>query len=146
MRRGIGGPDHTSGELFKITTGIAMTDVPYHGLAPALSDLMGGQVQLIFSTVPAAIEYIKAGRLHTLAMTTATRSELVPDIPTLSDFLAVFEASAPAVAARGQVGTARTMRIAVPSGNPALARARAFLRRTGRASDMWDFGTSRDCH
>jgi tripartite-type tricarboxylate transporter receptor subunit TctC len=90
---GSGGPDHMSGELFKITTGIGMTHVPYRGLTPALSDLLGEQVQVIFSTVPAAIEYIKAGRLRALAVTTAKRSELLPNIPTVSDLLPGYEAS-----------------------------------------------------
>jgi tripartite-type tricarboxylate transporter receptor subunit TctC len=90
---GSGGPDHMSGELFMITTGIGMTHVPYRGLAPALSHLLGNQVQVIFSTVPAAIEYVKAGRLRALAVTTARRSELLPDIPTLSDLLPGYEAS-----------------------------------------------------
>ena len=90
---GSGGPDHASGELFQIETAVHMTHVPYRGLAPALSDLMGGQVQVVFSTVPAAIEYIKAGRLRALAVTTATRSELLPDLPTVGDFVPGFEAS-----------------------------------------------------
>jgi tripartite-type tricarboxylate transporter receptor subunit TctC len=90
---GSGGPDHMSGELFKIMTGIGMTHVPYRGLTPALSDLLGEQVQVIFSTVPAAIEYIKAGRLRALAVTTARRSELLPEIPAVSDLLPGYEAS-----------------------------------------------------
>jgi len=90
---GSGGPDHASGELFQIETAVRMTHVPYRGLAPALSDLIGGQVQVIFSTVPAAIEYIKAGRLRALAVTTATRSELLSDLPTVGDFVPGFEAS-----------------------------------------------------
>jgi tripartite-type tricarboxylate transporter receptor subunit TctC len=90
---GSGGPDHASGELFQIETAVRMTHVPYRGLAPALSDLMGGQVQVVFSTVPAAIEYIKAGRLRALAVTTATRSELLPELPTVGDFVPGFEAS-----------------------------------------------------
>jgi len=90
---GAGGPDHASAELFKMMAGVGMTHVPYRGLAPALSDLIGEQVQVIFSTVPAAIEYIKAGRLRALAVTTATRSELLPDIPILGDFVPGYEAS-----------------------------------------------------
>jgi tripartite-type tricarboxylate transporter receptor subunit TctC len=90
---GAGGPDHVSGELFKIMTGAGMTHVPYRGLAPALGDLIGEQVQVVFSTVPAAIEFIKAGKLRALAVTTATRSELLPDVPTLSDVVPSFEAS-----------------------------------------------------
>jgi tripartite-type tricarboxylate transporter receptor subunit TctC len=90
---GAGGLDHLVGELFKITTGIGMTYVPYRGLAPALSDLIGGQVHVIFSTVLSAIEYIRAGTLRALAVTTATRFELLPDIPIMSEFLPGFEAS-----------------------------------------------------
>jgi tripartite-type tricarboxylate transporter receptor subunit TctC len=90
---GAGGLDQLVGELFKITTGIGMTYVPYRGLAPALSDLIGGQVHVIFSTVLSAIEYIRAGTLRALAVTTATRFELLPDIPIMSEFLPGFEAS-----------------------------------------------------
>jgi tripartite-type tricarboxylate transporter receptor subunit TctC len=90
---GAGGPDQASSEYFKMETGLDMLDVPYRGLSPALADLLGGQVQLVFSTVPAAIEYIKAGKLRPLAVTTATRSEALPDVPTLSDFLPGFESS-----------------------------------------------------
>jgi tripartite-type tricarboxylate transporter receptor subunit TctC len=90
---GAGGPDQASSEYFKMETGLDMLDVPYRGLSPALADLLGGQVQLVFSTVPAAIEYIKAGKLRPLAVTTATRSEALPEVPTLSDFLPGFESS-----------------------------------------------------
>jgi tripartite-type tricarboxylate transporter receptor subunit TctC len=90
---GAGGADHASAELFKMMTGVSMVHVPYRGLAPALSDLIGAQVQVIFSTVPAAIEYIKAGRLRALALATAARSELLPDIPTVSEFVPGFESS-----------------------------------------------------
>jgi tripartite-type tricarboxylate transporter receptor subunit TctC len=90
---GAGGPDQASSEYFKMETGTDMLDVPYRGLGPALADLLGGQVQLVFSTVPAAIEYIKGGRLRPLAVTTATRSEALPDVPTVGDFLPGFESS-----------------------------------------------------
>ena len=90
---GAGGPDQASSEYFKMETGLDMLDVPYRGLSPALADLLGGQVQLVFSTVPAAIEYIKAGKLRPLAVTTATRSEALPEVPTLGDFLPGFESS-----------------------------------------------------
>jgi tripartite-type tricarboxylate transporter receptor subunit TctC len=90
---GAGGPDHVAGELFKMMTGTDMLLVTYRGLAPALTDLFGGQVQVIFSSLPAATEYIKAGRLRALAVTTATRSELLRDIPTMSEFLPGYEAS-----------------------------------------------------
>jgi tripartite-type tricarboxylate transporter receptor subunit TctC len=90
---GPGGPDHASAELFNIMTGVGMTHVPYRGLAPALADLIGAQVQVVFATVPAAIEYIKAGRLRALAVTTAMRSELLPELPTVADFVPGFESS-----------------------------------------------------
>src|SRR5215813_6806274 len=90
---GAGGPDHMSGELFKAMTGISLIHVPYRGLSPALSDLLGGQVQVIFSSLPAAIEYIRAGKLRALAVTTATRFEGAPDIPTVGDVVPGYEAS-----------------------------------------------------
>jgi tripartite-type tricarboxylate transporter receptor subunit TctC len=90
---GVGGPDHLSGELFKVMAGVNIIHVPYRGLAPALTDLLGEQVQVVFSTVPAAIEYIKAGKLRALAVTTATRSGLLPDVPTVSETVPGFEAS-----------------------------------------------------
>jgi tripartite-type tricarboxylate transporter receptor subunit TctC len=90
---GAGGPDHMSGELFKTMTGVNMIHVPYRGLSPALTDLLGGQVQVIFSSLPAAIEYIRADRLRARAVTTATRFEGAPDIPTLGDVVPGYEAS-----------------------------------------------------
>ena len=90
---GGGSPDHMAGELFKIETGVKITYVPYRGLAPALGDLIGGQVQVVFSSVPAAIEFIKAGKLRALAVTTATRSETLPGIPTMGEFVPGYEAS-----------------------------------------------------
>ena len=90
---GIGSGNHIAGELFKMMTGVTLVHVPYRGAGPALVDLLGGQVQLVFSTVPAAIEYIKGGRLRPLAVTTATRSEALPDVPTVGDFLPGFESS-----------------------------------------------------
>jgi tripartite-type tricarboxylate transporter receptor subunit TctC len=90
---GAGGPDHMSGELFKTMTGVIMIHVPDRGLSPALSDLLAGQVQVIFSSLPAAIEYIKADKLRALAVTTATRFEGAPDIPTVGDVVPSYEAS-----------------------------------------------------
>ena len=80
-------------EYFKLVTGTEMLHVPYRGLGPALTDLIGGQVQLIFATMPAAIEYIKADRLRALAVTTEARSEALPDLPIVADLLPGFEAS-----------------------------------------------------
>jgi tripartite-type tricarboxylate transporter receptor subunit TctC len=90
---GAGGTDHMSGELFKMMAGVNMIHVAYRGLSPALTDLLGGQVQVIFSSVPAAIEYVRAGKLRALAVTTATRFEGMPDIPTVGDVVPNFEAS-----------------------------------------------------
>ena len=75
-------------------TGVDMVHVPYRGAAPALTDLLGGQVQVMFDTMPSSIEYIRAGKLRALAVTTATRSEALPDIPTVGDFVPGYEASA----------------------------------------------------
>ena len=90
---GTGAPSHIAGELFKMMTGIDMLHVPYRGGAPALTDLMGGQVQVYFGPITASIEHIKAGRLRALAVTTATRSEVLPDIPTVGEFVPDYEAS-----------------------------------------------------
>jgi tripartite-type tricarboxylate transporter receptor subunit TctC len=90
---GAGGPDHMSGELFKMMTGTNMAHVPYRSLAPALTDLIGGQVQVVFSTIPPALGYIKADKLRALAVTTATPFEGAPDIPTMGDFVPGYETS-----------------------------------------------------
>ena len=84
---------HMSGELFKIMAGIDMVHVFYRGAGPTLTDLLAGQVQVSFPTMPASIEHIRAGRLRALAVTTATRSEALPDIPTVGEFLPGYEAS-----------------------------------------------------
>ena len=90
---GTGSAPHVAGELFKASTGVNMLHVPYRGDAPAISDLLGGQVQVYFSTLPGSIEYIRAGKLRALAVTTAVRSEALPDIPSLGEFVPGFEAS-----------------------------------------------------
>ena len=90
---GIGGPSHVSGELFNMMAGVSMVHVPYRGAGPALVDLLGGQVQVLFNSPPASIEYIKAGALRALAVTTATRAEALPDIPTVGEFVPGYEAS-----------------------------------------------------
>ena len=89
---GNGTPQHVSGELFKMMAGVDMTHVPYRGSAPALTDLLGGQVQAAFDTTAASVEYIRAGRLRALAVTTALRSEALPDVPTVGDFVPGYEA------------------------------------------------------
>jgi len=90
---GTGSAPHVAGELFKASTGVNMLHVPYRGDAPAITDLLGGQVQVYFSTLPGSIEYIRAGKLRALAVTTAVRSEALPDIPSLGEFVPGFEAS-----------------------------------------------------
>jgi tripartite-type tricarboxylate transporter receptor subunit TctC len=90
---GNGTTQHMSGELFKTMTGVNMLHVPYRGLSPALTDLLAGQVQVIFSSLPAAIEYIKADKLRALAVTTAARFEGMPDIPTVGDTVPNYDAS-----------------------------------------------------
>jgi tripartite-type tricarboxylate transporter receptor subunit TctC len=90
---GHGTPPHVAGELFKMMTGSDMLHVPYRGGAPALTDLLAGQVQVMFPPLPEVIEQIRAGRVRALAVTTAMRSEALPDIPTVADFVPGFEAS-----------------------------------------------------
>ena len=90
---GTGTASHLSGEMFKMMTGVQMVHVPYRGSAPMLTDLLAGQVQVAFDNLPASIEHIRAGNLRALAVTTANRSEMLPDIPTLAEFLPGFETS-----------------------------------------------------
>jgi tripartite-type tricarboxylate transporter receptor subunit TctC len=91
---GNGSTIHMSGELFKMMTGITMVHVPYRGAAPALTDMIGGQVEVMFDNLPSSIEYVRTGRLRALAVTTARRSEVLPDIPTVGDFVPGYESSA----------------------------------------------------
>ena len=91
---GTGSTSHVGGELFKLTAGINMVHVPYRGSAPLVADLLGGQVQAAFDNLPASIEHIKSGKLRALAVGTATRSEQLPQVPALGEFLPGFEASA----------------------------------------------------
>jgi len=90
---GIGSSNHMSGELFKMMTGVTTLHVPYRGIAPALNDLLGGQVQVTFASMPSAIEYVRAGKLRALAVTTATRSPVLSDIPTVAEFVPGYESS-----------------------------------------------------
>ena len=90
---GNGSTPHVSGELFKMMTGVNMVHVPYRGAALALTDLIGGQVQVMFENPLSSIEFIRTGKLRPLAVTTATRSEVLPDLPTVSDFVPGYEAS-----------------------------------------------------
>ena len=90
---GIGTANHVAGELFKMLAGVNLVLVPYRGSPPALTDLLGGQVQAYFSPMPASIEYIKAGNLRAMAVTTAERSQALPDVPTVAEFVRSYEAS-----------------------------------------------------
>jgi tripartite-type tricarboxylate transporter receptor subunit TctC len=90
---GSGTASHIAGELFKMMAGVDMVHVPYRGGGPALTDLISGQVQVMFVTIVSPIEYIRAGRLRALAVTTETRSEALPDIPSVGEFLPGYEAS-----------------------------------------------------
>jgi tripartite-type tricarboxylate transporter receptor subunit TctC len=91
---GIGSTLHVAGELFKMMAGVDIIHVPYRGGGPALVDLMSGRVQLMFDNVPTSLEFIKAGKLRPLAVTTLARSEVLPDLPTVADFVPGYEASA----------------------------------------------------
>jgi tripartite-type tricarboxylate transporter receptor subunit TctC len=88
---GNGTPQHVSGELFKMMTGVNMVHVPYRGGAAAVADLLAGHVQVMFDVIPESIEHIRAGRLRCLAVTTATRSDALPEIPTVGDFVPGYE-------------------------------------------------------
>jgi len=90
---GIGAPSHVFGELFKFMTGVNLVHVPYRGAAPAVTDLVAGQVQVYFDPIPNSIGYIRAGKVRPLAITSTTRSEALPDVPTVSEFVPGYEAS-----------------------------------------------------
>jgi tripartite-type tricarboxylate transporter receptor subunit TctC len=91
---GTGGGAHLSGELFKMMTGVDMIHVPYRGSGPAYTDLLGGQVQVMFTGMAGSIEYIRTGKLRALAVTTMMRSEALPDVPTVGESVPGYEASA----------------------------------------------------
>jgi tripartite-type tricarboxylate transporter receptor subunit TctC len=90
---GTGTSTHLAGELFKMMAGVDMIHVPYRGTGPAITDLLGGQVQLMFASAPSSIEYIKKGVLRALAVTTATRLEMLPEVPTVGEFVPGYEAT-----------------------------------------------------
>ena len=90
---GNGSPAHVVGEYFKLVTGTDLTHVPYRGAAPAVTDLLGGQIQVAFTELATSLGHVKSGNLRALAVTTAARTEALPDVPTLSEFIPGFEAS-----------------------------------------------------
>jgi tripartite-type tricarboxylate transporter receptor subunit TctC len=90
---GFGSAPHMAGELFNVMAGVNMAHVPYRGQAPALTDLLGGQVQVLFATTPGTSDYISTGKLRALAVTTATRIEMLPELPPVGDFVPGYDAS-----------------------------------------------------
>ena len=90
---GVGSSLHMAGELFKLMAGVELVHVPYRGSPPALTDLLGGQVQLMFSPLPSSVAYVRSGRLRALAVTGAIRSRALPDVPIVADFVPGYEAS-----------------------------------------------------
>src|SRR3954463_9131552 len=90
---GNGSPAHVIGEYFKLATGTDLTHVPYRGAAPAVTDLLGGQIQVAFTEMATSLGHVRAGKLRAWAVTPATRTEALPDVPTLSEFIPGFEAS-----------------------------------------------------
>ena len=122
-----------------------MVHVPYRGAAPALTDLIGGQVQVMFDTMPSSIEYIRAGKLRALAVTTATRSEALPDVPTVGDFVPGYEASVGTASARPRTRPPRSssklnMEINAGLADPKMKARLADLGGTVLAGSPADFG------
>jgi len=130
---GIGTLAHMSGELFKMMTGVNLTHVPYRGGGPALNDLVGGQVQVTFEALPASIALIRSGKIRALAVTTATRSATLPDIPTIGDTVPGYEASG-----WFGLGTARNTPAAVIE--KLNAEVRAVLADDGFKARLADLG------
>jgi tripartite-type tricarboxylate transporter receptor subunit TctC len=118
---GAGSGVHLAGELFKMMAGVNLLHVPYRGGAPALTDLIGGQVQVMFATMPSSIEYIRGGKLRALAVTSEARSDALPDVPTVADFVPGYEASA----SYGMGAPAKTPREIIDTLNVAIKEALA---------------------
>jgi tripartite-type tricarboxylate transporter receptor subunit TctC len=129
---GNGTIQHVAGEMFKMMTGISLQHVPYRGQAPALTDLIGGQVQVMFDSMPASIEHIRAGKVRALAVTTAARSDVLPQLPTVRDFVPGFEASA----WYGVAMPANTPRVNVDKINEEINAAFADPRIKGQLLDL----------
>jgi tripartite-type tricarboxylate transporter receptor subunit TctC len=90
---GNGSSGHMAGELFKLMAGVDLIHVPYRGQGPAMNDLLGGQLQVIFATTPGTTEYVRIGKLRALAVTTRTRADALPEVPTVADFVPGYESS-----------------------------------------------------
>jgi len=119
---GVGSPPHIAAELFKMMSAVGMTHVAYRGDGAAITDLLGGQVQVYFSTLPGAIEYVRAGNLRALAVTTPTRADALPDIPAVAESL-------PGFAVSQWVG------VGAPKGTPAAILERLNLAINAGLSD-----------
>ena len=125
---GIGSAPHMYWELFRTLTGIDMVHVPYRGGGPALTDMVGGQVQVFFGTMAAAIEHIRAGKLRPLAVTTTTRAAVLPEVPALAEFLPTYEASIYVGIAAPRSTPAQIVNKLNQETNLALADAKLLLR------------------
>ena len=129
---GIGGPQHVAGELFKAMAGVDMVHVPYRGTTPAITDLLGGQVQVMFDVTPTALPLIRANKVRALAVTTKTRLESLPDIPPVAEFLPDYEA----VAWIGVGAPAGTPTAIIETLNKAINTALADATIKGRIADL----------
>jgi len=142
---GIGSGNHIAGELFKMMAGVNLVHVPYRGAGPALVDLLSGQVQVMFATLSSSIEYVRGGKLRALAVTTATRSDALPDVPTVSEFVPGYEASfwtgivAPKNTPMEVVDTLN-QEINAALGDPKMKARFAELGATALAGSPADFG------
>ena len=142
---GTGSFQHVTGELFKAMAGVDLVHVPYRGAGPALTDLLGGQVQVFFDTLPSSIEHIRAGRLRALAVTTATRAAALPDIPTVGEFVPGYQSSTwwGVVAPKGvpeQVIARLTAEINAAVADPKIAARLSDLGATPEPSSPTAFG------
>ena len=142
---GNGNSTHMAGELFKMMTGVNMIHVPYRGSAPALTDLLGGQVQVMFDIIASSIEHIKDGKLRALAVTTATRQEALPDVPTVGEFVPGYEAIAltGVGAPKGTpAGIVNKINLEINAGlaDPRIKRRLADLGVTALSGSPADFG------
>jgi tripartite-type tricarboxylate transporter receptor subunit TctC len=142
---GNGTTQHLAGELFKMMTGVNFLHIPYRGASQALTDLLSGQVQVLFEPLPASIQYIKSGKIRALAVTTATRSEALPDLPTIGEFVPRYEASgwngicAPKNTPVGIIGKLNNV-INAGLADPKLRARLADLGATTFAGTSKDFG------
>jgi tripartite-type tricarboxylate transporter receptor subunit TctC len=138
---GIGTAGHMASELFKILAGVNTVHVPYRSEALALADLLGGQLQVIFAAMPPSLEYIKAGRLRALGVSTATRSEALPDVPTVGEFVPGYEASAfSGIGAPREIIDKLNKEMNAAFDDPKMKRRFADLGGTTMAGSPADFG------